>query len=72
MDKEKSIQFSRIFKVAFGSFAIAVALIIIISGLSFPLGIEKETTDFLFGDWALLFRIVIAMMAFPILWRYMK
>ena len=58
--------------VSFGSFAVAIAVSLIASTLSYPLGITEETREVLFGEWAIFVRIIIAAIAFPILWRYLK
>lgn len=58
--------------VLFGSIAVAVAVTIIGVAISFPLGVSQQAQELLFGEWAMLVRTIIAALAFPILWRYMK
>ena len=66
------IQIKRIGVVAFGSFGITVAVMIIALTLSIPLGISEQAHEVLFGDWSLAIQLIITAVAFPFLWRHLK
>ena len=62
----------KLYVVTAGSLGVTVAITIIVMTLSFPLGIEKQVDDILFGEWRIELRLAVSAIAFPFLWRYMK
>ena len=66
------IQIKRIGIVALGSFGVSIAVIIIATTLSLLFGYINQTQDFFFGEWSMLINLIIAAIAYPFLWRYMK
>lgn len=66
------IQIKKIGIVAFGSFGVTVAVMIIALTLSIPLGISEQAHEVLLGDWALFIQLIITAVAFPFLWRFLR
>jgi len=58
--------------VAFGSFAVSVAVMIVVMTLSFPFGVTKQAQEIFFGEWSTAVMLTISLVAFPFIWRYMK
>jgi len=58
--------------VLFGSFAVSVAISIIILILSYPFNLIAEAIELITGKYSLPIRIMVMVIIFPLLWRFMK
>ncbi len=62
----------RIVLVAFGSFAVMIALTILVMMAFAVIGNAQQADEFIFGEYGGYVRLLMMLLAYPILWRYMK
>jgi hypothetical protein len=65
-------QVKRIAFVAFGSFAAMVAMTILTMMAFAMFGNAQQVDEFIFGEYGGYVRILMVILAYPILWRYMR
>jgi len=71
-DQELEMNIKRIFIVTFASYAISLGVSIIVIVVSLPFNALQQATDIMFGSNGFLYRSLIAIVAFPFVWRYLK
>ena len=59
-------------RVAMGSFAVGIVVMLITALASIGLGLQEPFAAFVVGPWANVLVLGAAIIAFPILWRFLK